>query len=84
LRITVQEKAKGVTIKLEGRIAGPWVEELHRTWLSLAPSLEPKDLFVDLCDVTLVDVAGKHLLREIRKTGAVFLPDTEMTKYLVE
>ncbi len=84
LRIAVQEKTKEVTIKLEGRIAGPWVDELRRTWTSLAPSLGSKPVCVDLCGVTFVDVAGKHLLRSIWKKGVRFLADTQMTRYLVE
>jgi hypothetical protein len=84
LRITVQQSTQEVTIKLEGRVAGPWVEELHRTWISLAPSLGSKPVCVDLCGVTFVDVAGKHLLRSIWKNEVRFLADTQMTKHLVE
>jgi anti-anti-sigma regulatory factor len=84
LRITVQEKATEVTIKLEGRIAGPWVDEVRRTWLSLAPSLGSRQLCVDLCDVTFVDTAGENLLVDIRKSGAGFRADTAMTKFLAE
>lgn len=73
-----------MTIKLEGRIAGPWVEELRRSWFFLAPSVGSKDLRVDLRDVTFVDAAGMHLLTDIRKKGAGFLADTPMMKYLVE
>lgn len=73
-----------MTIKLEGRVAGPWVEELRLTWLPLAPSLGSKRLCVDLCEVTFVDAAGKQLLTEIRKGGAVFLADTVMTRHLIE
>jgi anti-anti-sigma regulatory factor len=84
LRITIQKSKQEVTIKLEGRIAGPWVEELHRTWISLAPSLGSKRLYVDLCEVTFVDAKGKQVLTDMRKGGATFLADTAMTKSLVE
>jgi len=84
LRITIQKSKQEVTIKLEGRVAGPWVEELHRTWISLAPSLGPKHLCVDLCEVTFVDGKGKQVLTDIRKGGAGFLADTAMTKSLVD
>jgi anti-anti-sigma regulatory factor len=84
LRITVQRRARETTMKLEGRLAGPWVEELNRTWESLAPSLESKKVCVDLCEVTFVDAKGKQVLTAIRKGGARFLADTAMTKSLVE
>lgn len=83
LRITVQQSRQKVTIKLEGRMVGPWVEELRRTWISLAPSVGSKVLRIDLCEVTFVDRPGKQLLREICIAGARFRADTAMTKYLV-
>jgi hypothetical protein len=83
LRITIQKSKREVTMKLEGRVAGPWVEELHRTWISLAPSLRPNHLRVDLCEVTFVDAKGNQVLTDIRKAGAAFLADTAMTKSLV-
>ncbi len=73
-----------MTIKLEGRLAGPWADELRRTWLSLAPSLESKHLCVDLCEVTFVNGGGKQLLTDMRKGGAGFRADTPLTKFLVE
>jgi ABC-type transporter Mla MlaB component len=84
LRITVQRRTRETTIKLEGRLAGPWVEELNRTWESLAPSLESKKVCVDLCEVIFVDSEGKRLLKTIWKNGAHFVADTPMTKHLVE
>lgn len=84
LKISVQEEPKAVTIRLEGRIARPSIDELRRAWFSLTPSLFSKDLLVDLCGVTFVDAAGMHLLTDIRKSGASLLTDTPMMKRLVE
>jgi RNA polymerase sigma-70 factor (ECF subfamily) len=71
-------------IKLEGRIAGPWAQELHRTWVSLVPSLGSKRVCLDICEVTFVDTPGKQLLIDMRKSAVGFLADTGMNKYLVE
>ena len=74
-----------MTIKLEGRIAGPWVAEFNREWRSLAPSLGSKKLSVDLRGVTFVDGHGRQLLREIyEKTGADIVADTPLTMYFAE
>jgi ABC-type transporter Mla MlaB component len=71
LRITVDEKPKLVTLKLEGRVAGSWVAEFGRTWRSLAPFLDSKKLSLDLREVTQMDAEGQSLLAEIYdKTGA--------------
>jgi anti-anti-sigma regulatory factor len=85
LRITIHESAKVQTIQLEGKISGPWVEELDRTWHSLAPSLGSKELHLDLRGVAFVDSKGRRLLQEIyRNTKACFLTDSPLTRYFAE
>ena len=85
LRITVQEGDKTQTIKLEGKIVGPWVEELNRAWHSLASSVGSKRLQVDLSGVAFVDARGRQLLREIhQKTNASFSADSPLTRYFAE
>jgi hypothetical protein len=85
LRITIHETAKGQTIKLEGKIAGPWVEEFNRAWHSLAPSLGSRVLHLDLCGVAFIDANGRQLLREIyQKTDACFLADSPLTQYFAD
>lgn len=74
-----------ITLKIEGRIAGLPVTELHRAWQELAPTLREKKLLVDLCGVTHVDATGRSVLAEIHaRTGAKFLADTPLTKYFAE
>jgi ABC-type transporter Mla MlaB component len=85
LRITIQNEADKVTLKLEGRISGPWTAELNRAWHSLDPSLERKKLSVDLCGVTYIDREGRGILAEIyRRTHARFEADTPLTRYFAE
>ncbi len=85
LRITVNESPESTTMKLEGKITGPWVAELDRAWRSLAASLGSKKLLVDLRGIDHIDPDGRHILAEIhRQTGAGFLADTPITKYFAE
>jgi ABC-type transporter Mla MlaB component len=85
LRITVQEGERAQTIKLEGKVVGPWVEELNRAWRSLATSVGTKKLQVDLSGVAFVDAKGRHLLREIyQRTNASFLTDSPLTRYFAD
>jgi hypothetical protein len=85
LRITIREGAKGPTIRLEGRIVGPWVEEFSRAWHLLAPSLGSRVLHLDLRDVAFVDAKGTQLLREIyQETNASFLADSPLTRYFAD
>ncbi len=73
------------TLKLEGRVIGPWVKEFEVAWRSLAASLGQRKLLVDLAGVTYMDSEARDLLAEIHsETGAEFLADTPMTKYFAE
>ena len=85
LKITVQKSEGAETIKLEGKIAGPWVEELNRTWHALAPSLGCKQLELDMRGVGFVDGKGRQLLREIyQHTNTCFLADSPLTQYFAD
>ena len=56
------------TLKLEGKLVGPWVTELARSCNELPCS--PGCLRLDLSAVTFVDGAGVALLRDLLGRGA--------------
>lgn len=65
LRITINESDAAIAMTLEGRIAGPWVNELSDAWSQLAPKLGKRAVSVDLSNVTFADASGKKILRSI-------------------
>ncbi len=68
LRITPVESGNGhVSLRLEGRIAGPWVAELWKACEKLLS--EGRALKLDLADVTFVDQNGTALLKTFRGRG---------------
>ena len=85
LRITINDEPKKLTLKLEGKIAGPWVAELDRTWHSIDPVLDDKKLAIDLRGVSYVDHEGREILAEIyRRTHAQFEADSPLTQYFAQ
>lgn len=68
LRITVQENGTKRRIELAGRICGPWVAELEKTWQAAATC--GSEVEIDLRDVTGVDAAGRELLEKMHGAGA--------------
>lgn len=85
IRISIQDEERLATLKIEGKIAGPWAAELSETWKTFAPSLGTRKLRLDIRGVTFVDREGKQLLQEIcRWTDAEILADTPMTKHFAE
>ena len=56
-----------VTLKLEGRVVGPWVEELRRI---CEPFLaEDRSLKLDLAEVSYVDAEGVATLNSFKSRG---------------
>jgi anti-anti-sigma regulatory factor len=85
LRITIEEDQEAAVLKLEGRVAGPWVAELSRYWREMAPSLASRKLLLDLSNVTYTDEVGKRVLGAIyAQTAAELITSTPWTKFLAE
>jgi len=84
LKISIERSPKGTTLRLEGRLALPWVEELHRAWL--AASADPTDarIAVDLSEVTFICEEGKKLLEQMHTQGARLKGSGCVTRSLVE
>ncbi len=69
LRITVQDEPDEVRLKLEGKLAGPWVAELEDAWRAAQPALAGRSVSLDLTAVGYVDSAGVYLLALLRRSG---------------
>ncbi|HET7441531.1 MAG TPA: hypothetical protein VFJ47_09530 [Terriglobales bacterium] len=81
LRITIREQADSTAICLEGRLVGPWVEELKLCWQRTLAQSAGKKLRAELDAVTFVDAAGKQLLREMHQSGAELKGRGVLTSY---
>ena len=57
-----------VTLKLEGRVVGPWVEELRRTCEPLLA--EDRALKLDMTEVSYADTEGVAALNSLKARGA--------------
>ncbi len=85
LRITTEHEAHDIRLKLDGKLAGPWVEELASSWQAATLSAgERKAVLVDLSGVTFVDSEGKRLLSKMCAEGAKFRTSCCMTRGIVE
>lgn len=69
LKITVIDKGRQETakVRVEGQLAGEFVNELRRTSAELGRSI------LDLEDVSFVDSEGVELLMELRSSGTQFV-----------
>jgi hypothetical protein len=72
LKISEVEPADhGVTLRLEGRVIGPWVVELRNSCEKILD--EGRVLKLLLPDVEFLDVHGVALLSSLRSRGVAFL-----------
>jgi anti-anti-sigma regulatory factor len=83
LKITFQETTESTKVKLEGKLSGPWVEELERSWVEHSP-LASGNVIIDLSDVTYIDPEGKRLLARMVDKGVCFEGTHLMTKYVID
>lgn len=68
LKITAGREAGRTKLRIEGRLAGPWVEELKSCWHESAVKGEPIGV-VELNEVIFIDAAGRKLLADMHRQG---------------
>ena len=71
------------TLKLEGKLSGPWVNEAAKAWSDVIGGTAAKDVVVDLSGVTFIDDEGKKLLAEMLRQGAQLRDGRLMTRYII-
>jgi len=84
LRISVERNRDELSFVLEGRLVGPWVEELRTVWRDQSTDAEGLCLTVDLRGLTAMDTDGQRLLDEFLQGGARLRSGDVMNQYLVE
>ena len=84
LRITIQDKPRTLTFRLEGRLVGPWLRELQECWRSTLAGQSKPFLCVDLTGVTFIDAAGQACLAALHRQGAQLLAADCLTKAVVD
>ena len=84
LRITTTHSPDGATVGLEGRLAGPWVDELAACWKALAADRDVQSIRVQLNAVTFIDAAGKRLLRTMHAHGTILVAEGCMIRATVD
>lgn len=85
LKITGQrsQASEGVSLVIEGRLAGPWVEEL-RTYCRRTFENHQRCTQIDLTGVTFIDADGKLLLTQLWQQGVELHASSCLTRCLIE
>jgi anti-anti-sigma regulatory factor len=73
LRITTHNLAPVTSFVLEGKLVGPWVQEMEKCWENALAADPSRAMLVNLVAVTFIDCAGRELLSRMRRQGARLL-----------
>jgi len=73
LRIYVHDQVPMTSFVLEGKLVGPWVQELETCWETALVACPSRTMLVDLADVSFIDAEGRALLARMRQKGVRLL-----------
>jgi hypothetical protein len=73
LRITTERNENSLSLKLEGRVDGPWVDLLRKAWTDATSRARHQEIVADFGGVSFVDPEGRKLLLTMEKRGATLV-----------
>ena len=83
LKVTTMDQDQTLTLKLEGKLAGPWVQEVTRVWIDAA-QFPRIGYVIDLRSVTFIDNPGRALLTDMSRHGARLIATDCLTRNIVD
>src|ERR1700694_1436647 len=86
LRVTSLEMNGSSVLKLEGKVSGPWVDELQHCWSGVAQQKERTavKVKVDLRGVSYLDNRGRDLLLHMEREGAALVEGSDFVRQLLK
>jgi anti-anti-sigma regulatory factor len=85
LRITTDDNTRVRTLRLEGRLEGPWAALLEKCWRkTVAAAASRKAFRVDMSGVSFIDAAGRRVIATMHKHGVEFMADDALTKAMID
>ena len=84
LKVTAREREEPATLKVEGKLCGPWVGELEKTWLRVASEPGHPEVVADLSEVTFIDSKGWELLERMLRQGAELEAHELLPRFVID
>jgi ABC-type transporter Mla MlaB component len=73
-----------LTLKLEGKLGGPWVDELQNCWKDIAAGADGKAIKIELRGVSYVDYRGRNLLLRMVREGAALVECSDFIRQILD
>jgi hypothetical protein len=71
-------------LRLEGKLGGPWVDELQNCWKDVAAGAHRKAIKVDMRGVSYVDHRGRNLLLRMEREGAALAECSDFIRHTLD
>jgi hypothetical protein len=83
LRVTTITAKGAPVLKLEGKLGGPWVDELQNCWTEFAAGANRSAIKIDMRGVSYVDHRGRNLLLRMEREGAALAECSDFIQQLL-
>jgi hypothetical protein len=84
LKISIIDRRSDRRLVVEGKLVGPWLEELRNTWRNAGKDLRGRKLVIDLSQATVIGQEGQDAILEMMNEGAKFACCGVLTRYVVK
>ena len=84
LRVTKRDQGDSVNFKLEGKLAGCWVDVMEQAWKRALADAPDRPVLIDLSGITYADAHGTELLGRMYRAGASLHATSLLAKGIVE
>lgn len=83
-RISIIDTPSQRRLLVEGKLSGPWVDELRATWRDASRDLDGRKLVVDLGSLTVLSHEGEDAIFDLMKQGAKFSCTGILTRHVLK
>jgi ABC-type transporter Mla MlaB component len=85
LRVTTITGKDSRVLKLEGKLSGPWVDELQNCWKeAVAEGPRRSAVKIDMRGVSYVDHSGRSLLLHMEREGAALTECSDFIRQILD
>jgi len=72
LKISIIDSRTNRRLVLEGKLVGPWADELRPAWEKAKAELSGRQLVVEVKNLVVINQAGENVLLELMREGVKF------------
>ena len=83
-KISIVDTPSQRKLMVEGRLSGPWVDELRSTWRNASRDLDGRKLVIDVSSLTVISREGEDAIFDLMKQGAKFSCGGVLTRHVLK